>query len=87
MPQTVHGYSCAIVRVSHIDDRLSDGLDHLLLTSQQSHQAEALAIVGLEKIKGCQVSHRPLFGRSQGEKVQKDFVDQRVFDHLFSANT
>lgn len=30
VPQTIHGHACAIVCVSHVDDRLSDGLDHLL---------------------------------------------------------
>lgn len=35
--------------------------------------------------KCFQVTHRPLFVRSKHEKVQEDFVNQRVFDHLFSA--
>lgn len=50
VPQTVHGYSCSIVRVSHIDDRLPDGLDHLLLTLQQTHQSEISAGFRLEQI-------------------------------------
>lgn len=40
VPQTVHRHSCAVVCVSHVDDRLSDGLDHLLLTSQQTPTKE-----------------------------------------------
>lgn len=38
VPQTVHCHPCAVVRVSHVDDRLSDGLDHLLLTSEQTQR-------------------------------------------------
>lgn len=38
VPQTVHCHSCAVVRMSHVDDRLSDGLDHLLLTSEQTQR-------------------------------------------------
>ena len=29
-------------------------------------------------------AYRPLFVRSKQEEVQEDFMDQRVFDHLFS---
>lgn len=44
VPQAVHGYSCAVVRVSHIDDRLSDGLDHLLLAPQQTSERKNSAV-------------------------------------------
>lgn len=39
VPQTVHGHSCSVVRVSHVDDWLPDGLDHLLLTLQKTQQS------------------------------------------------
>lgn len=40
VPQAVHGDSCAVVSVSHVDDRLSDGLDHLLLTKMYTKQRD-----------------------------------------------
>lgn len=40
VPETVHCHSCSIVCVSHVDDRLSDRLNHFLLTSEQTQIKE-----------------------------------------------
>lgn len=38
VPQAVHRHSGSVMSVGHVDDRLSDGLDHLLLESQQARR-------------------------------------------------
>lgn len=87
VPQAVHGHPRSVVSVSHVDDGLSDGLDHLL-NSQSGSRTETMRRTLLQRrpnSRSNDAAHRPRLVWGEEEEIQEDFVDQRVFDDLLSG--